>query len=62
MPHLDRKGPKGLGSKTGRKLGVCSKNKTEQKEISKLGKGLGKRRHSGGGIGLGKRLKYNINV
>lgn len=59
MPHLDHKGPDGSGPKTGRKLGKCKKNETEQTEIGKLGKGQGKRRHSGGGEGKGKRLKYN---
>ena len=59
MPQLDHKGPEGKGSKTGRKLGKCHKNEAEQKEIGELGKGQGKRHHSGGGKGKGKRLQYN---
>lgn len=62
MPELNHKGPEGKGSKTGRKLGVCKKSETEQNELAELGKGQAKRRHSGGGKGLGKRLKYNINI
>ena len=62
MSNLNRKGPVGLGSKTGRKLGICNKSEAEQNEICELGKGQAKRRHSGGGKGQGKRLKYNINV
>ncbi|OFX40912.1 MAG: hypothetical protein COS14_04985 [Bacteroidetes bacterium CG02_land_8_20_14_3_00_31_25] len=62
MPQLDHTGPEGKGPKTGRKLGKCFKNETEQKEIGKFGKGQGARRNSGGGKGKGKRLKYNINV
>lgn len=59
MPHLNHKGPEGNGSKTGRKLGNCIKNNLEKNEKSILGIGEGKRRHSGGGSGFGKRLKYN---
>ncbi len=62
MPHLDHKGPDGLGSKTGRKLGKCNKTVTEQNEINELGIGQGKRRNSGGGKGQGKRLKYNEKI
>jgi len=61
MPHLNQKGPENKGPKTGRKLGKCKKNETEQNEMGELGKGLGKRRHSEGGQGKGKRLKYNEN-
>jgi len=62
MPHLDHNGPESSGSKTGRKLGKCKKNDTESQETGVLGKGLGKRRHSGGGEGKCKRLKYNMKV
>lgn len=62
MPLIDHSGPEGLGPKTGRKLGKCSKNETDSKENSELGKGQGKRRHSGGGTGKGKRIKYNENL
>lgn len=59
MPHLDNKGPESIGEKTGRILGKCSKNQDECTTANELGKGLGKRRHSNGGEGKGKRLKYN---
>ncbi|MGB9755373.1 MAG: DUF5320 domain-containing protein [Desulfurella sp.] len=56
MPKLDGTGPDGQGSGTGRKLGKCSDLPDEQK-LQKLGKGMGKRRKSGGGEGRGNRLK-----
>jgi hypothetical protein len=61
MPHLDHTGPEAKGSKTGRKLGTCPKTQNEKEQPEKLGIGLGKRHHSGGGNGLAKRLRYNIN-
>jgi hypothetical protein len=57
MPRLDSKGPEKQGSITGRKLGNCINDK--EKNLSLLGKGMGKRRNSGGGKGQGKRLKYD---
>jgi hypothetical protein len=59
MPKMDGNGPEKQGAKTGRKLGVCSNN--EEKDTSMFGIGMGKRRNSYGGKGLGKRLKYNTN-
>jgi hypothetical protein len=59
MPHLDHTGPEKEGPKTGRKLGKCHKTDDEQLLSGELGKGLGKRRLSGGGKGKGKRLIYN---
>lgn len=59
MPHLNHTGPEGKGPKTGRKLGKCHKTVKEESQIGELGKGQGKRRHSGGGKGKGKRLKYS---
>lgn len=56
MPKLDGTGPEGDGSRSGRKLGNCSKA-TDEEKLQKLGKGLGKKRNSGGGKGKGKRLK-----
>ncbi len=52
MPKMNGTGPEGHGPKTGRKLGNCKKDPTE-KESTKIGKGLGKRRKSGGGPGKG---------
>jgi hypothetical protein len=59
MPHLNHTGPEGRGPKTGRKLGKCRKTENEKNQMGELGKGLGKRRHTGGGKGKGKRLKYS---
>ena len=49
-------GPEGKGPKTGRGIGSC-KNELNEKDIARLGKGLGERRKSGGGKGKGKRLQ-----
>lgn len=56
MPRLDGRGPVNDGSGSGRKLGNCSKA-IEADKLQKLGKGMGEKRHSGGGTGKGKRLK-----
>lgn len=56
MPKLDGKGPEGQGSQTGRKLGNCS-NATDEEKLQHLGKGMGKKRNSGGGAGKGTRLQ-----
>ena len=55
MPQLDRTGPAGKGSGTGRRLGKCSTKPDGSKED--LGKGMGLKRKSGGGKGKGQRLK-----
>ena len=60
MPHINGTGPEAKGPKTGRGLGKCKINSSEE-EINKLGKGLGKRLKSSGGIGKGKRLKSGSN-
>ncbi len=59
MPKMDGKGPQKEGPKAGRKLGACSDDKEKQELF--LGKGMGKRRNSGGGSGLGKRLRYDAD-
>lgn len=56
MPHLDGIGPDAKGLGTGRRLGNCF-NVSKEELLSKLGKGQGERRCSGGGIGDKKRLK-----
>jgi len=56
MPQMNGKGPEGKGPETGRGFGKCKKDSSKE-EPSKLGKGLGMRRRSGGGKGQGKRLK-----
>ncbi|MCB8964725.1 MAG: DUF5320 domain-containing protein [Bacteroidales bacterium] len=58
MPKMDGTGPEGKGAETGRKLGNCNQHPDDE-QSSKFGKGLGKKRHMGGGQGKGKRLKYN---
>jgi hypothetical protein len=53
---MNSAGPEGQGPITGRGLGKC-KQVLSDVEINKLGKGLGKRHKSGGGVGKGKRLQ-----
>lgn len=59
MPKLNHTGPENEGPKTGRNLGICHKTEEEKAEIGELGIGQGKRHHSGGGQGKGRRFKYN---
>lgn len=59
MPKLDGTGPEGKGSGTGRKLGRCS-NVSENEKLERLGKGMGKKRHSDKEEGKGKRLKSGL--
>lgn len=60
MPKMNGTGPEGKGAASGRKMGKCQENDKDT-FLSKLGKGLGLRKKSGGGQGLGKRLKSNLN-
>lgn len=57
---MNRTGPENKGSETGRGLGRCC-DKSAINVIEKLGKGMGKRRNSGGGNGAGKRLRTYLN-
>ena len=59
MAQLNGTGPDAQGKRSGRGLGKCQSN-TEDTSPNKLGKGLGLRRQSGGGSGLGKRLKCGL--
>jgi hypothetical protein len=61
MPKLNGTGPEGKGKGTGRGLGKCRETPFEEL-FQKLGKGMGKRRKSGGGEGRGKRLKYDTDA
>lgn len=54
MPQLDHKGPELKGPGTGRKLGLCS-NQEDSHYV--LGQGMGLKRKSPEGKGLGKRLQ-----
>jgi len=60
MPRMDRTGPEGKGSATGRRLGFCKTTNEDLNESWSLGTGLGKRFHASDGIylGKGKRLRY----
>ena len=60
---MNHTGPEGKGPRTGRKLGRCRKLKddTPDSEGHQLGKGMGLKRKSGGGIGKGRRLQYGDN-
>jgi hypothetical protein len=60
MPRLDGTGPEGSGPRTGRRLGKCSDASKEEK-MQKLGKGMGRKRRSGGGQGQGRRLQSGID-
>lgn len=57
MSHMNGKGPDEQGSGGGRKLGCCTGE--GDKDLTLMGKGMGLRRKSGGGQGLGKRKKYD---
>lgn len=57
MPKLDGTGPKGEGSRSGRKLGKCS-NADDNSKLQRLGKGLGNKGNSGGG--KGNRFKSGL--
>jgi hypothetical protein len=59
MPRLNGTGPENKRKQSGRGLGPC-RNSTDKESIEKLGKGMGFRRKSGGGQGLGKRLKSGL--
>lgn len=59
MPKLDGTGPEGKGTGSGRNLGKCS-TATDEEKLQKLGKGMGKKRHAGGGQGKGERLKSGL--
>ncbi len=59
MPHLKGTGPEGKGKSVGRQIGNCQPTNEEEMK-SKLGKGMGLRRKSGGGNGLKKRIKSGI--
>jgi hypothetical protein len=60
MPTLNHKGPEGEGSGTGRGLGNCIDRLSNDEKLIKLGKGMGRRRKSGGGQGFEKRLKSGL--
>jgi hypothetical protein len=59
MPQLDGTGPEKKGTQTGRGLGKCS-TVPEDEALEKLGKGMGLRRKTGGGQGVGKRMKSGL--
>lgn len=56
---MDGTGPEGKGKGTGRKLGQCG-NASNVEKLSKLGKGMGKKRNSCTEEGRGKRLNAGM--
>lgn len=58
MPQLNQTGPDSEGPGSGRALGRCRNNKQSDESFSH-GRGMAKRRNSGGGEGRGKRKKYH---
>ena len=60
MPKLNHTGPLGEGPKTGRLLGKCQKEVSDNDQPGMLGTGMAKRRNSGGGEGKGRRIKYYL--
>jgi hypothetical protein len=61
MAQLNGKGPNDDGSEKGRGLGKCVTAIELKLLLAQLGRGMGFRRRSGGGKGLGKRLKSGLN-
>lgn len=55
MPNLDKTGPRGEGSKTGRRRGECVPE--ADRSIVGQGRGRGCRWSKGLGLGLGKQMK-----
>lgn len=51
MPNRDHKGPEGQGPMTGRKMGDCNNNNTQEVVY---GRGLGRGAGVGAGRGLGR--------
>ena len=57
MPGLDRTGPEGKGSKTGRGMGRCNPDNKIEKDIENAGQirwGAGRRGGIGSGRGMGR--------
>lgn len=59
MPRLDGTGPENKGSRIGRGFGKREFSEAEPAN-QKLGIGMGLRRKSGGGKGMGKRLQSGL--
>ena len=59
MPSLDRTGPEGQGSMTGRKMGKCASKNAQDSNVeinNDQGLGMGRRGGQGLGRGLGRGL------
>jgi hypothetical protein len=56
MPRMNGRGPEMKGPGTGRGLGRCRKDASDE-TTRQLGSGMGLRRQLGGGKGKGKRLR-----
>lgn len=58
MPGLDRTGPEGQGSRTGRQMGKCSKSKNSTSgQEPQMGRGLGRGMGRGAGQAAGRASK-----
>ena len=55
MPNLDKTGPRGMGPKTGLRLGKCKGAKPTKPGKGRVGRGLGRAR------GLGRRVFQSSN-
>jgi len=64
MPGLNHTGPEGHGPRTGRALGRCRRPQQKAGEFGtfELGKGMGKKRQTGGGTGLSERKKTEFRI
>lgn len=51
MPGLDKTGPAGQGSQTGRRMGNCAQDPTAQSDGPRMGRGRG----------LGRKLRNSMN-
>lgn len=60
MPNLDKTGPRGEGSKTGRGRGECVPE--ADRDILSQSRGRGCRWSKGLGLGLGKQIKPKKTV
>jgi hypothetical protein len=61
MPGLDRTGPEGKGSRTGRAMGKCNPKKEDssaQEEQNLQGRGMGRGLGKGPGRGFRNRFRH----
>lgn len=59
MPNLNKTGPMGKGSMTGRGMGICNRNTdadTNVNIVNGIGRGMGRGRRRGNGFGNQSRI------